>query len=127
MNLIYRHSFSELIDRLMLCQLKENHGGDYKQEIKDILHDIQEHIDNGTVVGAEMIRAIIVLTQSNSFIWQNEDNAREGSPDNNKLFYTHQLNANRSEAKAQIEMMINGRLDKKLNYLSGIWKISWNG
>jgi hypothetical protein len=121
----YFHSFSELIDRLMLCQLKENHGGEYKQEIQDILHDIQEHIDSGTVVGAEMIRAIIVLTQSNSFIWQNEDNARGGSPDNNQLFYTHQLNANRSEAKAKIETMINGRLDKKLNYLSGIWRISW--
>lgn len=121
----YHLSFSELIDRLQLCQLKENHGKDFAQEIKDIVHDIQLFIDSGVVVGAEMIRAIIALTQVNTFIWTNEDNARKGTPENNNLWFTHQLNANRSEIKAHMQEMIGGRTDKKLNYLEGVWKISW--
>lgn len=121
----YFMSFSELIDKLHLCQLKENHGGNYANEIKDILHDIQVMIDEGVVVDAELIRAIIVLAQSNSFIWINEDNARNGTPENNNLWFTHQLNANRSEAKAVIETKVGGRADKKLNYMEGVWKISW--
>ncbi len=121
----YFHSFSELLDKLMLCQLKESHGGDYAQEIKDIMHDIQLMINEGIVVGAEMIRAIIVLTQVNSFIWANEDNARNGTPENNNLWFTHQLNSDRSSTKAYIEKRIGGRADEKLNYMKGIWKISW--
>lgn len=122
----YYHNFSELLDRLMLCQLKENHGGNYAQEIKDIMHDIDSIIeDAGFKVDGKMIRAIIALTQINSFIWQNESSARDGSPENNNLWFTHQLNANRSECKAVIEESIGGRTDKKLNYLDGVWKISW--
>ncbi len=122
----YNYSFSELLDKLMLCQLKENHGGVYASEIKDILHDISLYIEKGVVnVDAEMIRAIIVLTQINSFIWMNEANARSGTPEDNNLWFTHQLNANRSEARAVIEEMFGGKPDRKLNYLDGIWKISW--
>lgn len=121
----YKHSFSELLDRLMLCQLKQSHGGEYTQEISDIMHDLQLMINEGIVVGAEMIRAIIVLTQANSFIWQNEDMARKGTPENNNLYFTHQLNATRSESKTVIENRIGGRPDKKLNYLPGAWDIKW--
>lgn len=121
----YKHSFSELLDKLMLCQLKQSHGGEYTQEISDIMNDIDIMIAEGIPVGSEMIRAIIVLTQANSFIWQNEDMARKGTPENNNLYFTHQLNATRSESKSVIEKMIGGRTDEKLNYLSGAWKISW--
>lgn len=121
----YHLSFAELLDRLMLCQLKENHGADYKQEIRDIMNDIDFHLNSGVSVDAKLLRALIVLTQSNSFIWTNEDNARNGTPENNNLWFTHQLNANRSEAKAQIQALIGGRKDEKLNYMNSIWKISW--
>ena len=121
----YKHSFSELIDRLCLCQLKENHGGDYEQEIKDIMHDIQLMISQGVSVNSDVIRAIVALVQSNSFIWMNESAARDGNPENNNLWLTHQLNANRSECKGVIETLVGGRTDKKLNYLDGVWKISW--
>lgn len=121
----YKHSLSELLDRLMLCQLKQSHGGDYSQEISDIMHDIDLIIDEGVVVRSELLRAVIVLTQANSFIWQNEDMARKGTPENNNLYFTHQLNATRSESKAVIEKMIGGRTDEKLNYLSGAWQIKW--
>jgi len=119
-------SFSELLEKLMLCQLKENHGGNYAQEIKDVIHDIQLYIDKGVVtIDGKMIRAIIALAQINSFIWQNEDNARNGTPENNNLWFTHQLNANRSEARAVIENMFGGKPDPKLNYMGSIWNISW--
>lgn len=122
----YHLSFAELIDRLMLCQLKESHGGRYAEEIKDILHDIDLVIqEEGIVLDASYIRAIIVLTQANSFIWTNEDNARKGTPENNNLYFTHQLNATRSEAKAYLQERHGGRTDKKLNYISGAWTISW--
>jgi hypothetical protein len=121
----YNYSFSELLDKLQLCQLKSNHGADTGQEIKGLCHDIQLMIDEGVVVDAAMVRAIIVLTQINSFVWMNEDNARKGTPENNNLWFTHQLNANRSEAKAYIEEKIGGRPDRKLNYLDGVWKINW--
>lgn len=123
---VYNFTFSELLDKLMLSQLKESHGGNYAQEIRDIMHDIQLYIDKGAVeINSEMIRAIIVLTQVNAFIWQNEANARNGTPENNNLWFTHQLNANRSETRAHIEEMFGGKPDRKLNYLDGVWKISW--
>lgn len=121
----YKHSFSELLDRLMLCQLKQSHGGDYSEEIRDIMHDIDIMIDEGIVVKSDLLRAVIVLTQANSFIWQNEDSARKGTPENNNLYLTHQLNATRSEAKTVIEKRIGGRTDEKLNYLPGAWGIKW--
>lgn len=122
----YHLSFSELLDRLQLCQLKENHGGEYAHEIKDIMHDIQLLIDQGDVlVDSKMVRAIIALTQVNAFIWMNEDNARKGTSENNNLWFTHQLNSNRSQIKTRIEEMIGGRPDSKLNYMEGVWKISW--
>lgn len=121
----YKHSFSELLDKLMLCQLKESHGGDYTQEISDIMHDIDLMIDEGVVVKSQLLRALIVLTQANSFIWGNEDAARNGTPENNNLYFTHQLNATRSEAKTVVEKLIGGRTDEKLNYLPGAWKIKW--
>lgn len=123
----YNYPFSELLDKLQLCQLKANHGADTHQEIKDIMHDIQLYLDKGIVpLDAKLIRAVIVLTQINAFVWCNEDAARHGSPENNNLWFTHQLNANRSEAKAHIEGMIGGKPDRKLNYLDGCWKINWD-
>lgn len=121
----YNYSFAELCDRLHVCQMKENLGGNYADEISDIKHDIDMMIDEGIVIDAEIIRAIIALTQSNTAIWINEDNARKGTPENNNLWYTHQLNATRSSCKNRIQDLIGGRLDTKINYMGSIWKISW--
>lgn len=130
----YNLSFAEKIDRLNICQSKECYSGTdkYAQEIQDILHDIQIDLDNGVKVTAEVIRAIVVLTQSNSAIWINEDFARlnTNNTDYEKtakaLTYTHKLNGTRSIAKTWIQNLIGGRTDSKINCLAenSAWKIS---
>lgn len=122
----YHLSFAEKIDRLNICQSKECFSGTDKfyYEIKDILHDIQIDLDSGIVVTAEMIRAIVVLTQSNLAIWLNEQSIRDGVGEMNDketaqaLTYTHRLNGNRSQAKGAIQNIIGGRIDPKLNCLA---------
>lgn len=130
----YHLSFAELVDRLNVAQSKECYSGTdkYAQEIQDILHDIQVHLDSGIVVTAEMVRAIVILTQSNSAIWINEDFARL-NPDNadyektaKALTYTHKLNGTRSIAKTWIQKIIGGRTDEKINCVAekSAWKFS---
>lgn len=137
MNLKYTPSFGELVDRLTIVQRKEIYGADKKafaQEIDDIVHDLNEHIKNGTMISGEIIRAIIVLTQANQEIWDNEDFIRKGESlpiedKANLLEKTHKLNGTRSTAKTIIQSIIGGRIDPKLNSLAAgekpIWDISW--
>ena len=64
----YLPTLSELIDRLSIVQLKEvfipEHKEEYAKEIQEILHDI-----NLEGQDAELIRAVIVLSQINLNIW----------------------------------------------------------
>ena len=73
----YLPTISELIDRLSIIQLKEvfipEHKEEYAQEIKDIVHDLDELGLDG-----KMVKAIIVLAQMNTHIWYNESEARKG-------------------------------------------------
>ena len=87
----YLPTLSELIDRLSIAQLKEvfipEHKEEYSKEIQDIMHDIGlEGID------ADLIRAIVVLSQMNLHIWHNESNYRKGIKKGNDLELTHGLN-----------------------------------
>ena len=93
----YLPSIGDLLDRLSIIQLKEvfipEHKKVYSDEIKEILHDIQLIIDQqDLVLNAEIIRAIVVLSQMNLHIWHNESNYRKGIKDNNYLELTHGLN-----------------------------------
>lgn len=130
----YNLSFAELIDRLQLVQMKENYGGDYIGEISAVLHDIDWMLQEGIKVDANIIRAIVAMTQANTEIWVNENNEREGVIDSENvdwekkyknLLRTHKLNATRSECKARVQELLGGRTDKKLNYHNTEWKISW--
>ncbi len=103
MNRKYLPTLSELIDRLSIVQLKEvfisEHKSEYADEISDIVHDIQAHInEHNAVVDAEVIRAIVVLSQMNLHIWHNETNYRKGIKDGNNLELTHGLNGIRNTA-----------------------------
>jgi predicted small metal-binding protein len=126
-------TLSELIDRLSIVQLKEvfipEHKDEYAQEIKDIVHDIQQHIEeNEVVVNAEVIRAIVVVSQMNLHIWQNEANYRKGLRENNSLELTHGLNGIRNTAKNKIQEVVGGRKDYKIDCLAAEfkdWEISW--
>ncbi len=131
----YLQTFSELIDRLSIVQLKEvfipEYKKEYAQEIQDIVHDIQlildEHPD--AKVDAETIRAIVVLSQMNLHIWHNESNYRRGIKDGNNLELTHGLNGIRNTSKNIIQEVVGGRKDYKVDCLAADWKdweVSWN-
>jgi hypothetical protein len=129
----YLPTLSELIDRLSIVQLKEvfisEHKSEYAQEIKDIIHDIQQHInENKSEITAETIRAIVVLSQMNLHIWHNESNYRKGIKDGNNLELTHGINGIRNTAKNKIQEVVGGRKDYKIDCLAAEfkdWEISW--
>ena len=133
MNRKYLPTLSELVDRLSIVQLKEvfipEHKTEYAQEIADIVHDIQAHIDeNKSEITAETIRAIVVLSQMNLHIWHNESNYRKGIKDGNNLELTHGLNGIRNVAKNRIQEIVGGRKDYKIDCLAAEfkdWEISW--
>lgn len=131
---IYNYSWAELIDRLNIVQMKslfaQNNNGKFDQELSEIMHDIQVGIDEGIIITADVLRAIILLTQCNLSIWCNEDFIRSDETMSaeetaDKLTYTHKLNANRSEFKTRIQNLIGGRTDEKINYQNGVWNIKW--
>lgn len=129
----YLPTLSELLDRLSIVQLKEcripEHKEEYAQEIKDIMHDIQQIIDEGKMtLNAECLRAIIVLAQINTWIWVNEANYRKGIKDGNNLELTHGLNGIRCTAKNKVQEIAGGRKDYKIDCLAACfkdWEISW--
>jgi len=128
----YLPTLAELVDRLSIAQLKEvfinDHKGEYKQEISDIVYDIQLILDNSKDITAETIRAIIVLSQMNLHIWHNESNYRKGIKDGNNLELTHGLNGIRNTAKNKIQEIVGGRKDYKIDCLAAEfkdWEISW--
>ena len=123
----YLPTISELIDRLSIVQLKEvfilEHKEEYAQEIKDIVHDLNELGLDG-----KMIRAIIVLSQMNLHIWHNETEYRKGEGDGN-LGLTHGLNGIRNTAKNKIQDEVGeGRKDYKIDCIAAEfkdWEVSW--
>ena len=128
----YLPTLSELIDRLSIAQLKEvfiaEHKSEYAQEIEDICHDIQLMLKKCDNINAEIIRAIIVLSQMNLHIWHNESNYRKGIKDGNNLELTHGLNGIRNTAKNKIQEIVGGRKDYKIDCLAAEfkdWEISW--
>ena len=132
MNRKYLPTLSELVDRLSIAQLKEvfipEHKEEYAQEISDICHDIQLILDKSEDVTAEIVRAIVVLSQMNLHIWHNESNYRKGIDDGNNLELTHGLNGIRNTAKNKIQEVVGGRKDYKIDCLAAEfkdWEISW--
>lgn len=131
----YLPTFASLFDALHLVQMKMNYGGDYQEEMNNILHDIDLIIkEEGIKVNADMIRAIIAMTQANVEIWVGEDSQREGvkegeQPDWEKMYKsllrTHRLNSSRALCNERIQELSGGRANKKLNYHNSEWKFSW--
>lgn len=122
----YLPTISELIDRLSIIQLKEvfitEHKKEYAKEIREILHDL-----NLEGVDAEFVRAIVVLSQMNLHIWQNESQYRSGKGKGN-LELTHGLNGIRNTAKNKIQEKAGGRKDYKIDCLAADfkdWEVSW--
>jgi len=128
----YLPTLGELIDRLSIVQLKEvkipKHKEEYAQEISEIVHDINEILEEKPKVDGEFIRALVVLSQMNAHIWYNEDNARNGEDAGNKLMLTHGLNGIRNTAKNKIQELDGGRKDYKIDCIAdefNEWEVSW--
>jgi len=128
----YNYTLGELIDRLVITQLKEllitEHRAEYSSEIKDILHDIDIEIsENKVVLDSKMVRAIIVLAIMNREIWLNEANWRKGIKEGNDLALSHGLNSIRNFSKNCIQEQIGGRKDYKLDNVEAYpqWVPSW--
>ena len=129
----YLPTLGELIDRLSIVQLKEvfipEHKETYAQEIADIQHDINVILSSHSQpITAEVIRAIVVVSQMNLHIWHNESNYRKGLKENNQLELTHGLNGIRNTAKNKIQEIVGGRKDYKIDCLAAEfkdWTVSW--
>ena len=131
----YLPTFASLIDSLHLVQMKMNYGGEYMEEMRNILHDIDLLIrEEGIVVNADMIRAIVTMTQSNVEIWVGEDAQREGvkegeTPDWEKMYKgllrTHRLNSSRAACNQRIQELSGGKTNPKLNYHNSEWNLKW--
>ena len=130
----YLPTLSELVDRLSIAQLKEvfisEHKSEYAQEISDIVHDINLILkENSAKIDAQVIRAIVVLSQMNLHIWHTESNYRKGIAEGNDLELTHGLNGIRNTAKNKIQEVAGGRKDYKIDCLAAEfkdWEISWD-
>jgi hypothetical protein len=64
----------------------------------------------------------------NLHIWHNESNVRSGKSGTNALALTHGLNGIRNTAKNQIQEVMGGRKDYKIDCLAADfkdWEISW--
>jgi hypothetical protein len=104
------------------------HKQEYSKEISDICHDINICLSESKPIDADLIRAIVVLSQMNLHIWHNESNYRKGIKDGNNLELTHGLNGIRNTAKNKIQEIAGGRKDYKIDCLAAEfkdWEISW--
>ena len=128
----YLPTLAELIDRLSIVQLKEvfiiEHKEEYAKEIAEITHDIEEILqDEEMRLTGEDVRAIVVLSQMNLHIWQNETKYRAGTGDGN-LGLTHGLNGIRNTAKNKIQEHGGSRKDYKIDCIAAEfkdWEVSW--
>ena len=100
---------SELIDRLTVDQIKQLLNKDdsqesLKKEMKNIMHDIDQIInDKKTKLDSEIIRMIIILSQINLHIWNLKDKMekdKNGYDKNLKL--AHQINGIRNQIKNKL-------------------------
>lgn len=113
MNRKYLPILAELIDSLTINQIKEIKFRDnkdaYAKEIKNICHDIDLIIRNKNIkINSKFIKIIVILAQSNLFIWENKDKMHATDPENylKLLKHAHQLNGVRNSMKNRISEII---------------------
>lgn len=135
----YLPTFSDLVDRLTITQMKAifiaERKQEYMEEMELILHDLDLMIEEGNVqLNAAAVRAIIVIMLANRFIWENESLARQGGKDqDSRLKLTHSINGVRNTAKNSLAAVVGGRHDYKIDCFAseleaefGAWNV-FNG
>lgn len=122
----YLPTVAELIDRLSIVLLKsiyipENRQA-YRDEMALIKHDVH-------VLGtdADFVYDVLVLMLANHTIWVNEDKARAGGAEQDKLLkFTHSLNGLRTQAKNRIARQLGERVDLKVDCLAADVPGNWH-
>ena len=126
-------TLGELIDRLSIHQLKEvfipENKDNYAQEMHDIVHDIDLILkENDITLDADIIRAIIVLSQMKAHNCYNESQDRKGEKGTDNLMLTHGLNGIRNTAINMIMEVVGGSKDYKIDCIASDfkdWEVSW--
>lgn len=116
----YLPTFSDLIDRLSIVQLKEiflpDKAEEYRAERALIQHDIDLMLAAGIRLDAGMLRAAMMVMLTNRYIWENESKARaDGSDQDRLLKLTHSINGVRNTFKNEIASATGERLDYKVD------------
>ena len=120
----YLPTFSELVDRLSIVQLKSifipSNKVAYDKEIADILHDLDLIVKEQDVkLTSTMIHAFLMIMLTNRYIWENESKAREASDSQNTLLkLTHSINGVRNTAKNVVSQELGERVDLKIDALA---------
>ena len=126
-------TLGELIDRLSIHQLKEvfipENKENYANEMNDMVHDINLILNEKDIkLTAEVLRAVVVLSQMNAHIWYNESQVRKGEKGSDNLMLTHGLNGIRNTAINKIMEVVGGRKDYKVDCIAAEfkdWDVSW--
>ena len=101
----FKLPIAELIDRLTVDHIKQfklnDFKGDFENEIKNIIVDIEEILKEKNIkLSADIIRPIIILSQINLHIWNLKDDMQKDKEQYDKfLKLAHQLNGTRNQIK----------------------------
>jgi hypothetical protein len=123
-------TFSGLIDRLSIHQLKEvflpENKKKYSEEMECMCNDLDSIIKEKDIkLTSDFIRSIIVVSQLNLHIWHNESEARKGGEQDLRLLkLTHGLNGLRNRTCNYIAFLIGNseRQDWKTDCLASEFK-----
>lgn len=116
----YLPTLPDLVDRLSIVQMKAvfipEHASEYRQEMADIIYDIQTVLLDAPPMSAVAVRACLLIMLTNRFIWENESIARAGGDGHDKrLKLTHSINGVRNTAKNVLAAEMGGRRDYKVD------------
>ena len=98
-------TFSELIDRLVIDQIKEMRAPEKADsvglEINRLIHDIDLAIKDGEIkLNARLLRLIVILAQINLHIWYAKEQMMSApSSFEEEMVLAHQLNGIRNQVK----------------------------
>jgi hypothetical protein len=124
----YLPTMAELVDRLTILQIREVLDPKDKESYGNQIKKIEEDLGTAYSLDAELVRAIIVLSQINLHIWMNESGAREGEDGLNNLRLTHGLNGLRNQAKNKLNFISGEAGEQKIECTAAEfkdWEISW--
>ena len=108
---------AELLDRLTITLIKQvkikGKNSSFKKETEILLHDIDILLGHGNVVlDAQLIKALIILSQINLHIWVNKDEMQKNLNKETEylqlLKLAHQLNGIRNSMKNQLMVKEGG-------------------